>query len=180
MDDILGESAREALQETRRQCTATSKTTGERCGRAPILGGFVCINHGGGQQATIQAARRRMLALVDPAMDVLQRVMTSNPPCPACGRSDEAAVQVRAAQIVLDRTGFHASVDVNVGTNDAPPWAKYLTDEQLLQFASWIAEAKVRMAQQAIDGVLVETETTSPGAGLNPTGNGSPEGGAGG
>lgn len=43
----------------RRQCTATSKQSGERCKRRPIPGGTVCTSHGGAAPAVRAAAERR-------------------------------------------------------------------------------------------------------------------------
>lgn len=42
-----------------RRCTATAKGTGERCKRAAILGGTVCVKHGGAAPAVRAAAERR-------------------------------------------------------------------------------------------------------------------------
>jgi hypothetical protein len=114
MEDIISRPAREALGDTRRRCTATSKTTGERCGRAPIVGGFVCPIHGGKIPAVQKSARERLLAMVDPALDALLRFLRQSPPCEVCGRSDadRDPVVLRAAQMVLDRTGFHPSLTV--------------------------------------------------------------------
>lgn len=41
-------------------CTAKAKSTGERCGRAPIPGGSVCLFHGGGTRKARAAGRRRL------------------------------------------------------------------------------------------------------------------------
>ena len=46
MEDVISRPAREALGDTKRQCTATNRS-GERCGNSPIPGGFVCTLHGG-------------------------------------------------------------------------------------------------------------------------------------
>ena len=54
---------------------------------------------------------------------------------------------VRAAQVVLDRTGFHPSLTVQVQQQATiAAWAAYLTDEQLATVQTWIAEAKARLA----------------------------------
>lgn len=44
-----------------RRCTATSKQTGNRCGRAAIPGGTVCNFHGGKAPQTIAVAQRRLV-----------------------------------------------------------------------------------------------------------------------
>lgn len=44
----------------RRQCVARSKQSGERCKRAPIVGGTTCSIHGGNAPAARAAAARRV------------------------------------------------------------------------------------------------------------------------
>jgi hypothetical protein len=41
-------------------CTATAKSTGERCRRSPIAGGIVCRVHGGAAPRVKAAAARRL------------------------------------------------------------------------------------------------------------------------
>lgn len=43
-----------------RRCSARSKRSGERCRRAPIVGGTVCTMHGGAAPQVRAAARRRL------------------------------------------------------------------------------------------------------------------------
>lgn len=53
----------------RRQCTAMSKQSGERCKRAPIKGGTVCAMHGGKAPAVAAAAvQRQAVAKADAAI----------------------------------------------------------------------------------------------------------------
>lgn len=132
-DDFLGIDARRALGETRR-CTATNRK-GERCGRAAILGGFVCSQHGGNAPQTRRRARERLLSVVEEAIESLVDAM----------RSGQHAVVVKAAQLILDRAGFHPSLTLKLDEPEDMPWAYYLTDEQLAQFAQWEAEARERM-----------------------------------
>src|SRR5438105_1507399 len=102
MEDVISRPAREALGDTGRRCTATNRA-GERCGRAPIPGGFVCVMHGGAIPAVQKSARERLLMMVDPALDALMRFLRQAPPCEHCGRSDadRDPVVLRAAQLVL-------------------------------------------------------------------------------
>lgn len=44
-----------------RRCTARSKQSGERCKRPPIIGGTVCVMHGGGTPAVAAAAAERVV-----------------------------------------------------------------------------------------------------------------------
>ena len=163
--DLLGLPARRALGESNRRCTGTNRS-GERCGRQAVLGAFVCPNHGGGAPQVLAAARRRLEALVDPAMEALLRALQAAPACPACGRadSDRDPNVLRAAQLVLDRAGFHPSLAVEVSHSDqgAPDYGAFIPDEQLRQMGQWISEAKARMeadAQRRVqddDGDVVE------------------------
>src|SRR3546814_3115054 len=56
----------DAPTQGRRQCTAKSTTTGERCTKAPIRGGPVCATHGGSAPQVRKKAALRLLELVDP------------------------------------------------------------------------------------------------------------------
>lgn len=113
-DCILGRPAHDALAVSRR-CTATNRQ-GERCGKYAIPGGFVCAMHGGNKPTTRQAAQRRLLAMIEPALDALLRALRSAPPCPHCGRSDSDRdpATIRAAQLVLDRAGLGPTARLEV------------------------------------------------------------------
>ena len=87
------------------QCTATSKHSRARCQRPAIPGGTVCTTHGGSAPAVKRAAQRRLLAMIDPAMDALLR---------AVEECDEWPTKVRAAIAVLDRAGFGPTTALRV------------------------------------------------------------------
>lgn len=78
------------------QCTAHSKRHGGQCGRPAILGGTVCYIHGGAAPQTKAAALRRILALVDPALEALSEALDD----------PSAAIRVSAAKDLLDRAGL--------------------------------------------------------------------------
>ena len=80
-----------------RQCTATCKATRERCRRAPIKGGAVCIKHGGSAPQVKKSARDRLDEMVDPALTQLKRIVEE-------GETD--AVKLAAIKDVLDRAGY--------------------------------------------------------------------------
>ena len=140
----------EAIEQ--RRCTATNRA-GERCSRRPIRGGDVCIMHGGLAPQTLAAARLRLLEGRDLAIDALLRTLQSHgPPCPVCERSDgdrDPAV-IRAAQIVLDRTGFGPSANLNVTRTPMPvgEYEQWLSEEEMSAlrevFEDYLAEAKRR------------------------------------
>jgi hypothetical protein len=66
--------------------------------------------HGGAAPQVRQAAAARLAALVDPALDTLQRAL----------RSSDLGVAVRAARDVLDRAGYRASTQVDLNVDEAP------------------------------------------------------------
>jgi hypothetical protein len=123
--------------------------------------------HGGRTPLAIEAARRRIWGMVDYALDALFSAMQIGK-CDKCGRSEDMGVVVRAAQIVLDRTGFHPTVAVEQKSKDTPAWTRYLTDSQMEQIVVWMNEAKRRIVMgeeppKALppvveDGVLLEDE----------------------
>lgn len=59
----------EVLMDGRRQCTAKSKQSGQRCKRRPIVGGFVCKIHGGGIPAVKAKAAQRVADMLADAID---------------------------------------------------------------------------------------------------------------
>ena len=93
----------------RRQCTAKSKQSGERCRRAPIRGGNVCSMHGGGSPQAQKSARERLASLAEPAIDALKRALEDG----------DISATIRAAQLILDRTGFHPTQTIT-GENGKP------------------------------------------------------------
>src|SRR3546814_19061831 len=96
----------DAPAQGRRQCTAKSTTTGERCTKAPIRGGTVCATHGGSAPPVPKKAALRLLELVDPAIAVLAREMVN---------ADQSADPPRAANSVLDPAGVPRKATVSDG-----------------------------------------------------------------
>jgi hypothetical protein len=170
-----------------RRCVATNRA-GEQCRRAPIRGGAVCPMHGGGIPAVKQAAKERLLAMVEPALDVLYRATRSAPPCEHCGRSDadRDPTAVRAAGMILDRAGLSPALAVTL-TQEQPaaPYLQWMPHDRLALISEWIAAAKLAMQvgeppaawdppPVADDGVIVEgDDPDDPDAlGRSPVGNG--------
>ena len=81
----------------RPQCTATSRTTGNRCGQRPIPGGFVCRYHGGKAPQVQRSARGRLAELVMPAIETLNHERE---------HAKRSADRQRAANSILDRAGI--------------------------------------------------------------------------
>jgi hypothetical protein len=173
--DVIGRGAREAFGDTGRQCTATSKGTGDRCKSAPIPGGAVCSRHGGKAPQVQQSARQRLLAMVDPVMGAFEDILNiwSSTRCPTCGNPTGDPMHViRVGQLVLDRAGFHPTLTVQQSTPATPAYFQWLKPEQLAQMTTWMAEAKHAMEQgepqaatallpEATDAVLVDEDDAS-------------------
>jgi hypothetical protein len=94
----------------------------------------VCQFHGAGAPQVREAAKRRLLAAADFAIDYLLKLLEPRPPCPNCGRSDadRDPVVVRACQLVLDRSGFHPSLTLEQAPPAPDKFAHY-TDDQIVE-----------------------------------------------
>lgn len=102
-----------------RQCTATSRQSGERCKRRVRLGYTVCYYHGATAPGAPEKAKLRLLSLVEPALATVAQVMAT---------SQSEALRLRAAENVLDRGGFPRGVAI---TSDD---AKALLAERLIAY----------------------------------------------
>ena len=80
------------------QCKAHART-GKQCGKPAIPGGTVCRFHGGGAPQVKEAARLRILALVDPALGTLARAVAKRTGVPG-------PTEIAAARDILDRAGL--------------------------------------------------------------------------
>lgn len=85
------------------RCTATNRA-GQRCKKAPIPGGAVCVMHGGGAPQVQQAAKLRLAALVDPAITRLGELLKQK-------KNDKVALG--AVKDILDRAGHKPSAKVD-------------------------------------------------------------------
>lgn len=95
-----------------RQCTAKSnRQNGERCKRPAMKGTTVCATHGGRAPQVKLAAKERLQSLIEPALEGLFIAL----------KSKEISSIVKAAQIVLDRTGFHPSQAIELTGKDGGP-----------------------------------------------------------
>jgi hypothetical protein len=120
------------------QCRGSNRL-GERCKRRPIPGGFVCVLHGGAAPLVKAQAKKRLLAMVEPAFQVLLDAM----------QSQDENVAVRAAKIVLDRAGFGPQSKVVV--QDDREDLSRLSKTELAERARRIAEELQADAEDVID-----------------------------
>ena len=117
-----------------RRCTARARSTGEQCARQPIPGGAVCVMHGGSAPGAQQAAKLRLLAMVEPVLSAFEEILESwrRTKCKACGHpTGDPAPVIKVGQLVLDRSGFHPTLTVEQA---APPNPyEGLTEDQIIE-----------------------------------------------
>lgn len=95
----------------RRRCTARKHGTGEQCKSPAIVGGYVCMVHGGRAPQVRKAALRRLQSFVDPAltrMDELSR------------QDQDLAVAFRASKDILDRANIAEERAAKAAANTRP------------------------------------------------------------
>lgn len=78
--------------------------TGQSCHRYSIPGAGFCADHGGTTKHMQAAARTRLLYLVEPALRVMNKAMASG----------DLNIAIKAAQIILDRAGFHPHATLEI------------------------------------------------------------------
>lgn len=79
-------------------CTAHRSASGTPCRANAIVGGTVCVTHGGRAPQVRAKALERMAAQVDPVLTELFAMYTNE--------KVDHAVKVRIMHDILDRTGF--------------------------------------------------------------------------
>ena len=107
-----------------RRCSADSSRTGLPCRKAAVRGLAVCRTHGGSSRSARQAAQLRLAVLVDPAIDILTKVLR-----PSRGEKFSPALGLAAAKVVLDRAGLKDVGSVDPLAHRIDP--REFTDEQL-------------------------------------------------
>jgi hypothetical protein len=104
------EKMRRQKDKPRVKCTAT-KRNGDPCNRWALKGASVCTSHGGNLPSIRESAREKLLALVLPAIEELEAVLSN----PATANADK----LRAIQLILDRTGYGTKSELEVTIK---PW----------------------------------------------------------
>ena len=79
--------------------------------------------------------------------------------CPLCGRGmrrpDE--LRLKASTALLDRSGLHPKLEIEVSDAPSTAWLHYLTDAQLQQLAVWKAEA-MKHIPNSDNSAVIEAE----------------------
>jgi hypothetical protein len=107
------------------RCTATAKSTGERCQRPAIKGGNVCYQHGGASPKVQKKAQKRLDEMADSVTaDVQQRVEDLLDVYDAADADEKPIIMREIRQLwrtVLDRTGHGPTETQEVTGGDGEP-----------------------------------------------------------
>ena len=96
------------------QCTATAKSTGERCQRPAIKGGTVCYQHGGAAGQVQKKAQERLDQMADDVTaDIQSDIKDLQAEYDAADDPDEKLAILselrKLWKVILDRTGHGPS-----------------------------------------------------------------------
>lgn len=96
-----------------RRCTATAKSTGERCQRPAIKGGNVCYQHGGAASQVQEKAQERLDKMADSVtadmQDVIEDLVDLYNESPPEAKAEIARELRQNWKAILDRTGHGPS-----------------------------------------------------------------------
>jgi hypothetical protein len=92
------------------ECHAKAKSSGKKCKQPVVPGATVCVYHGGSAPQVQEAAKRRLLAMADPALAALNDIVQDK------GKT-RASVRLAAARDILDRIGLGATHKTEVNAN---------------------------------------------------------------
>jgi hypothetical protein len=144
------------------QCRAISRNTGEQCKRMVPAGFNVCHKHGAHLPSVKAAARRRLEFLAHPAVERVARFIEEE--------GHDPSIVLRAAQLVLDRTGYGPSMTIQQAT--ASPFTEdelmsEFTDEEFAAIEPIVMAALARLkekreAEEALAMTQLEEGTPEP------------------
>lgn len=104
--DGVGQDGPRYDEQGRRLCTAKRKSDGDPCEAPAMAGQRVCRMHGGSTRKARNAAKLRLMDLVDPAITMLGRELVS--------KTSEPKDRLAAANSILDRAGLSRRTDISV------------------------------------------------------------------
>jgi hypothetical protein len=105
----------------KQRCTAHGRTSGKPCRNWPVPGATVCRLHGGSAPQVREAARQRLLAMLNPALAELQKILRK----PETSDGD----RLRAIAQVLTQNGFSPEQAVQIIVGEQRPKWEELVDE---------------------------------------------------
>jgi len=107
------------------QCTATAKSTGQRCQRPAIKGGNVCYQHGGAAEQVQKKAQDRLDEMADSVTaDIQERVKDLRDVYDEADDEEKVVIMRELRQLwttILDRTDHGPSETREVTGEDGGP-----------------------------------------------------------
>jgi hypothetical protein len=128
------------MKARRQKCHARISNGSRQCERWAINGSTVCATHGGGAPQVKKSAKERLAELIEPALEGLHTAL----------KSGEIPSIVKAAQIVLDRTGYHPSQSLELTGK--------IQNENLLPVERLSFVCKRLIAAELDEGFVISTE----------------------
>lgn len=114
------------------QCTATAKSTGERCQRPAIKGGNVCYQHGGAAEQVQKKAQDRLDEMADSVTaDIQERVKDLRDVYDEADDEEKVVIMRELRQLwttILDRTDHGPSETREVTGEDGGPLEISITE----------------------------------------------------
>jgi hypothetical protein len=143
------------MEARKQRCTARISDGSRPCGRWAINGGGVCATHGGRAPQVQRSAKERLAELVEPALKGLHKAL----------KSGEIPSIVKAAQIVLDRTGFHPTQAMEVYGKDGGPIETESSKTIPVESLSFHVKTLIlfeleggKLSKQLADGIMEEID----------------------
>ena len=143
--ELMRRRVHAALYEPR-QCLG-DPINGEACNLIAVPGATMCAKHGGTTKAMQNAARMRLLYLVEPAMRIIGKLLDS---------MDEN-IQLKAAQILLDRAGFHPHATLEI--KEQPQDLSNFSTDQLKARTRRLLEALENAPNDAVANEYPDIDT---------------------
>lgn len=117
-----------------RRCTATARSTGERCKRAAIKGGNVCSMHGGNAPQVQKKAQERLDEMADSTTANIQRDIEDLQAEYEAADDPETKLSIASElrqhwKIILDRTGHGPSEKREVTGDGGGPLSIEFSEE---------------------------------------------------
>lgn len=149
----------------KQQCSAKSKSTGERCLRPVVPGATICRHHGGNAPQVKRKARERLEKLVDPSIQFLADLIDQGI------ASEDKSVVLKAALGILDRCGYGPKSQIELSrpenSNPVSPdgqefrWEDFSVETRRMMLRDMERAAQKRLAVQGVQ-VEAEDETDNP------------------
>lgn len=120
--------------------------TGLNCANNALPGSLLCIEHGGSIARHRQVIAMRMMALIEPALKTVFRCMASN----------DESVALKAAETILDRTGWGRSATLHL--EEKKEDLTGLTDAQLTQRAQKLLQALASKSEETDKDQVIDAQ----------------------